>query len=145
VAAGRGEVSLQGLSRQITGLTTANGRHEVGQMGGFQSLGANAVRDVLDLLSFIVKDRPAGGIAREVTPFAGNDHTVVLVAEPPHRGNALGDAHVADFANERGGLVIQERDLRVGRLAAVIETKPAADADGARRRWFCPRPSGKRR
>ena len=43
-------------------------------------------------------------------------------------------AYVADLANERGRLEIQERDVGVGRLAAVVETQSAADAHGARGR-----------
>ncbi len=77
------------LGRQITRLPNANGGDEVGQMGGFQRPGATVVRDLLERLSLFVKDRSAGRIAREVTPFAVNDNTAVPVFEPPQRGSTL--------------------------------------------------------
>ena len=59
---------------------------------------------------------------------------MVLVSELAYRVRALRDAHVAHLANERGGLVIEQCDVRVGCFAAVIEGEPSPNADSARRR-----------
>src|SRR5207237_9265456 len=80
-----------------------------------------------------IEERAAGSIAGEVTAFAVNHQAMVLVSELAHRVRALGEAHVADLADERGGLVIRKRDERVGCLAAVVEGKPSPNAHGAAR------------
>ena len=90
VAATRGKVPFQRLGRQITGFPTPNRGHEVGQMSGFQRLRTTVVREVLDLVSRLVKYRSAGGIACEVTPFAIDDDPAVPAPELPQRGTTLG-------------------------------------------------------
>src|ERR1041385_5311029 len=57
---------------------------------------------------------------------------MVLISELADR--SLRDAHVPHLTDERSGLVIEQRDVRIGCLAAVVERKPSADAHGARRR-----------
>src|SRR5207245_3808379 len=112
----------------------ANRGQEVGEMPGFQSLRAAVVREVFDLLVLLIEDCAAGSISREVTAFAINHETTTSASELAHRIRALGDPHVADLTDERGGLVIEQRDVRVGSLAAVVEGKPSSNAHGARRR-----------
>src|SRR4029077_12241399 len=103
-----------------------------GEVGQLQRLGAVALPEVLNLLPLTVEDRPAGAVASEVAPFAVDHDALVLTPEIPHRSRALAGAHVADLANERGRLEIQERDVGVGRLAAVVKAESAADAHGTR-------------
>src|SRR5206468_1987642 len=82
-------------------------------------------------------------VAGEVTPFAVNHQATVLVSELADRVRALGSAHVADLTDKRGWLIIEQRDVRVGGLAAVIERKPSPDAQGARSRLILSQsPSG---
>src|ERR1044071_5502656 len=103
-------------------------------MRGFQSFRPAVVRKVLDLLSLSIEECAAGGIACEVTAFAVDHDAVILASELAHPVRALGDPHVADLTNERGGLVVQQCDVRIGCLAAVVEGKPSPNAQGARRR-----------
>src|SRR5207247_857983 len=100
----------------------------------FQLLRATVVQDVSDLLALLVKDCAAGSIAGEVSAFAVNDQAVVLVSELAHRVLVFGDAHVAYLADERCGLVVQERDVCVSGFAAVVEREAPPNAHGARRR-----------
>src|SRR5580693_5382982 len=116
-------MSLERLGRQVTGLPTADTGEEGGEVGQFQRLGTVAFPEVLDLLPLTIVDRPAGGVAREVAPLAVDHDALVLTPELSHRARALAGAHVADLANERGRLEIQQRDVSVGRLAAVAETE----------------------
>src|SRR6266699_5195351 len=125
-------MSLQCLSHQVAGFPATNGGNEVGEMRGFQSLRSAVVRKVFDLLALLIEECAPGSIAGEVTAFAVYHEAVVLVSELAHRVRALRDAHVADLTNERGWLVIRQRDVRVGCLAAVIERKPSSNAHGAR-------------
>ena len=81
VTAGRGEVSLQRLAARSLAFdceppprSWRGGRFPV-------AWGVTPSGEVLDLLSLVVKDRPAGGVAREVTPFAGDHDAVVVVPE----------------------------------------------------------------
>src|SRR4051812_5989597 len=115
-------MSLERLGRQVTGLPAADSREEGGEVGQFQRLGAVAFPEVLDLLPLTIEDRPAGGVAREVAPFAVDHDSLVLTSELPHRARALACAHVTDLANERGWLEIQQCDVGVGRLPAVVES-----------------------
>src|SRR5258707_4968784 len=103
-------------------------------MGRSQLLGPAVIRDVLDLLALIIKARSCGSVARKVAPFAVYHHAADLVPELAYGVRAFGNPHVADLADERGGLVIQEGNVGVGRLAAVVKSKPAADAHRSRRR-----------
>src|SRR5271170_7816388 len=99
-------MSLERLGRQVTGLPTADTSEEGREVGPFQRLGAVSLPEVLDLLPLPIEDRPAGGVAREVAPFAVDQDALVLTPKLPHRGRALAGSHVADLANERGGLKI---------------------------------------
>src|SRR5262245_34272529 len=134
VATGRGVVSLQCLSRQVVGFPATNSGQEVGEMRSLQSLRLTVVRQVFDLLALLIEERAAGSIAGEITALAVNHDATILVSELAHRVCALGGAHVTDLTNEGSWLVIQQRDVRVGSLAAVVECKPAPNAQGARRR-----------
>src|SRR5438309_1197303 len=125
-------MSLERLGRQVTGLPTAGTGEEGGEVGQLQRLRAVALPEILDLLPLTIEDRPAGAVAREVAPFAVDHDALVLAPELTHRGRALAGAHVADLAYERGRLEIQQRDVGVGRLAAVAETQSAAGAHGPR-------------
>src|SRR5256885_4503320 len=112
-------------------------------MRGFQSLRTAVVRKVFDLLALLIEECAAAGIAGEVAAFAVNHQAVVLVSELAHRVRAFGDTHVAHLADERGWLVIEQRDVRVGCLAAVVDRKPSPNADSARRRLMLSQsPSG---
>src|SRR5262249_42013228 len=99
-----------------------------------QCLRAVTFAKILDLLPLPIKDRAARPVAREVAPLAVDQDPLVLSAKLSHRRRALVGAHVADLADERSRQVIKERDAGVCRLAAVVESEPAADAHGARRR-----------
>src|SRR5271163_1930701 len=101
-------MSLERLGRQVTGLPTADTGEEGGEVGQFQSLGAVALPEVLDLLPLSIEDRAAGGVAREVAPFAVDHDALVLTPKLPDRRRALVGAHVADLANERRRLVIEK-------------------------------------
>src|SRR5262245_3287788 len=125
-------MSLERLRRQVAGVPAAYGGGEAGEMGPFQRPGAVAIREVLDLLPLAVEERPAVGVAREVAPLAVDQDALALPPELPDLARALAGGHVADLADERGRPVIEERDVGVGRLAAVVEPEPAADAHGAR-------------
>jgi len=61
-----GDVSLQGLSRRVVGLPVADGGHEVGERGGFQSFGSAVVRDVLERSALVIEEGAAGNTACEV-------------------------------------------------------------------------------
>src|SRR5712671_1451796 len=100
VAAGRRAMSLERLGRQVTGLPTADTGEEGGEVGQFQRLRAVTLPEVRELLPLTIEARPAGGIAREVAPFAVDHDALVLTPVLPHRGRTLAGAHVADLANE---------------------------------------------
>src|SRR5262249_40023047 len=123
-------MALDGLGRQVAGLPAAHGRDEGGEVGPLQRGRAVALPEVLGFLPLAIEERPAAAVPREVTPFAVDHNAAAAPPELPHRGRALAGAHVADLADERGGPEIQQRDVGVGRLAAVVEAEPAADAHG---------------
>src|SRR5689334_10161525 len=116
-------MALQCLGRQGVGLPTANRGQEIGQMRGFQSIRPAIVRQVFDLLVLLIKEYAAGSVTGEVTAFAVDHETTISASELADRIRALRDAHVADLTNERGGLVIEQRNVGVGCLAAVVESK----------------------
>ena len=96
--------------------------------------GKRSFENVLDLPALPVEDRPAGGVARKVAAFALDHDAAALPRYVPIELGSLRDADVADLADQGGGLVVQDRNQRVGRLAIVVEAEPAADADRPRGR-----------
>ena len=46
--------------------------------------------------------------------------------------------HVANLADQRCRLIIKQRDLRIRRFSAILEGKPAPDAERPRRRMLLP-------
>src|SRR5208283_127490 len=130
--------------RQVGGSPAANRSHEVGEMGRFQFLGPAVIQDVLDLVALLIKDRSAGSVAGEVTALAVDHQPAGSVPELAHGVRRFGDPHVADLTDDRGGLIIQQRNLRVRRFAAVLESKTAPDAHASPRRLVLSRgPSAK--
>src|SRR5262245_10814350 len=125
---------LDRLGREVIGLPAAHTGEEGGEVGQLQRLGAVALPELLDFLPRAVVERAAGGVAREVARLAVDHDAAVPAAELAHRGRALTGADVADLAEDRGRPVVQERDVGVGRLAAVVEGETAADAQGTRGR-----------
>src|SRR5688572_15369009 len=103
-------------------------------MRGLQSLRSSVLLKVFNLFVLVIEECSFGSSTGEVTAFAVNHDAAVLISELAHRVRAFGDAHVADFTDERGGLVIEQSDVGVGCLAAIVESKPSPNAQGARRR-----------
>ena len=138
-------MSLERLGRQVARLPAAHGGEESGEVGQFQRLGAVALPEVLGLLPLTIEDRSAGAVAGEVAPFAVDHDAPVLAPELPHRGRTLAGAHVADLADERGRLEIEQRDVGVG----VLATQSWKAGSGRRCSWRAgvsgpvPRPNGR--
>ena len=58
-------------------------------MGAFQRIGAVALAEILDLLPLSIEERPAGGIPREVAPFAVDHEATLPAVERPDRAGAF--------------------------------------------------------
>src|ERR1043166_1502222 len=127
-------MTLQRLRRQVPGPAGTHGTEKVGEVRRFQCPCAAVVLDVLNLLSLLIKKRSAVGVAGEIAAFTIDDDPVILVAELSDGILGLVLAHIADFADEGSGLIIEKSNLSIGRLPAVIEGKAAPDAYSARRR-----------
>src|SRR5690606_20391721 len=116
-------VPLERLGRQVAGRPAADRGEEAGEVGLLQRPGAVALAEILDRLPLTIEERPAGGVAREGAPLAVDHDAAGPAPEVADRGPAAAGTQVADLADQRGRLEVEERDVGVGRLAAVVDAE----------------------
>src|ERR1051326_2247061 len=98
-------------------------------MRHFQGVELAFALEFFNFLALLIKQRSPRGLPGKVTSLTINYDPLRPVSE--FADPLLGFAQVPDFTNQRSGLVIEQGNLGVGRLAAITKAEPAADAQRA--------------
>ncbi len=152
VAEGAGDVALEDGAEEVDGFAAANHVDEV------LHVAVGAFEFFHDIARFVVGGGGKVAVGHDAAAFAIDDVADVDAAVVVHAGSfggagfgacARGCAcagfrgEAADFEDERGGGVVVDDDLGVGRVAVIAVAEPAADAEGvARQAGFAEEPAG---